>query len=183
LSKVGDGLAVARHGQRMLFLVIPSSHLDTDLTGGVRSQHLPKVPSDSADLKEPYSESKYEYAFKEGLSDAVFAVMEGESEQVLSRRLKRSAELRDAYVKKHGYACSACKIVLSDVYGLAAKSLIEVHHLRPLAERQGEADATTLEELVGLCPNCHRVAHRRTPVYSVQEIKEFLAVARKRKAD
>lgn len=170
LAGHGDGLAVCQSGNRLDFLVIPSAELGIENSQFVTKRHLgriggPRTPSGSSG-----------FVYRQDPSDAVGVAMEGESETVLAKRRKRNEELRDAYVAKYGYRCGACDMLLSEVYGDAAKDLIEVHHLRPLSQRIEGASPTKLEDLVGLCPNCHSVAHRRNPVYSPAEIREFIFV-------
>ena len=170
LAAPGDGLAVCRSGNRMDFLVIPSAELGIENSQFVTKRHLgriagPRAPSSSAG-----------FVYRQDPSDAIGVAMEGESETVLAKRRKRNEELRDAYVAKYGYRCGACGMLMSEVYGDAAKDLIEVHHLRPLSQRIEGASPTKLEDLVGLCPNCHSVAHRRNPVYSPAEIREFISI-------
>lgn len=86
------------------------------------------------------------------------------------RYLYRSRNRRIVERRKEldNYTCQACKFRL-DVKG---KYIIECHHLIPLAG--ADVRITDIEELVSLCPTCHRVAHTRRPPYSIQEIKEFL---------
>lgn len=181
LSAPGDGLAVSKVGAEMAFLIIPRDRLDLTGAREVRAAHLSGARGSLTRKPRGDSVSQCEYAYKQGLLDDVLVAMEGDGERVTVNRLKRSAAIRDAYVQRHGFDCKACGVSLSDIYGDVANELVEVHHLRPLAEREGVSEATDLAGLVGLCPNCHRVAHRRDPAYTVQEIREFLAAARKRK--
>jgi predicted HNH restriction endonuclease len=52
-------------------------------------------------------------------------------------------------------------------------SYIEIHHVRPLSVHEGEVDPAT--DLVPLCANCHRMAHRRRPaVTSIDELKALI---------
>ena len=168
LAAPGDGLAVSRFEDRMHFLVIPSSELGAEKSQFVTKRHIgrsvgPLAPSGSSG-----------FVYRQDPSDAIGVAMEGESETIIARRRKRNEELRDSYVAKYGYRCGACGMLMSEVYGEAAKLLIEVHHLRPLSQRVEGASPTKLEDLVGLCPNCHSVAHRRNPVYTPAEIREFI---------
>ena len=168
LAAPGDGLAISRFEDRMHFLVIPSSELGAEKSQFVTKRHIgrsvgPLAPSGSSG-----------FVYRQDPSDAIGVAMEGESEIVIARRRKRNEELRDSYVTKYGYRCGACGMLMSEVYGEAAKLLIEVHHLRPLSQRVEGASPTKLEDLVGLCPNCHSVAHRRNPVYTPAEIREFI---------
>ena len=168
LAQPGDGLAVFCSLGRMDFLVIPSAEMDSADFKLVSRSHLvgiaaPRANSDSSS-----------FVYRQDPSDAIGVAMEGESETVIARRRKRNEELRDSYVAQYGYRCGACGMLMSEVYGEAAKLLIEVHHLRPLSQCVEGASPTKLEDLVGLCPNCHSVAHRRNPVYTPAEIREFI---------
>lgn len=99
---------------------------------------------------------------------------EGEEQIREIRYLRRNPGLRDAAIAEYGFTCAACKISLSDVYGDVAKDIIDVHHLKPISLRKGPGEIS-LDDVRPLCPNCHRVAHKRWPEpYSVEEIKAFL---------
>lgn len=62
------------------------------------------------------------------------------------------------------FTCQACAFRLE----IGGKYVIEVHHLDPLS---GGERASTIENVVSLCPTCHRIAHLRSPPYSVDEIR------------
>ena len=47
---------------------------------------------------------------------------------------------------------------------------LEVHHLKPLADTG--PTYTSLEDVVVICSNCHRLAHNETPPLSLDEIKK-----------
>lgn len=80
----------------------------------------------------------------------------------------RNAALAKARKIKDDYTCQACGYY----HQLNNSHVIEVHHIDPLSA--SEAVETTLDKLVSLCPNCHRIAHLRSMPYSVNEIKELL---------
>jgi hypothetical protein len=92
---------------------------------------------------------------------------------------RRNPALRAAAIDKHGTSCVACGFDFGATYGAAGAGYIEVHHLNPLSERletSGGALATTgIDDVVPLCANCHRVAHRRRPALSLVELKAALA--------
>ncbi len=169
LAAPGDGLAVSLSRGRMDLLVIPSAELGDGRSQSVTRRHVSGIAVSCPPAVLPA------FVYRQDGSDAGGVAMEGESETVIAKRRKRNVELRDAYVAKYGYRCGACGMLMSEVYGEAAKDLIEVHHLRPLSQRIDGASLTRLEDLVGLCPNCHSVAHRRNPVYSPSEIRDFIA--------
>lgn len=68
--------------------------------------------------------------------------------------------------ERDDYTCQACdsKICINGQY------IIEAHHTNPLPNG---IRTTTLDDLVSLCPNCHRIAHLRKRPYSVDEIREL----------
>ncbi|HSX81067.1 MAG TPA: HNH endonuclease [Candidatus Saccharimonadia bacterium] len=53
---------------------------------------------------------------------------------------------------------------------------IHVHHCRPLSEIAGEYVVDPIEDLRPVCPNCHAVIHRRTPPFTIEEVRSMLAV-------
>ncbi len=70
------------------------------------------------------------------------------------------------------HTCQACDFKLE----LDGNFIIEVHHITPLAAT-GETE-TSIEQLVSLCPTCHRIAHLRNHPFTVAEIRGILEVAR-----
>ena len=65
------------------------------------------------------------------------------------------------------YTCQACgfKLKVNNRY------VIECHHTNPLAG--GKERITNINDLICLCPTCHRIAHLKKPPYSVTEIKRL----------
>ena len=57
--------------------------------------------------------------------------------------------------------CEECGLRPDEVYGSDfGHACIEVHHKAPLHERSTEGE-TTLDDLMCVCANCHRIIHRR----------------------
>lgn len=88
---------------------------------------------------------------------------------LLDRKLLTSARNLSLASKRKeldNYTCQACtfRLRIGELY------VVEVHHLNPLSE--SGATITTLDDLVSLCPTCHRIAHLRNPPYSVNEISD-----------
>ncbi len=99
---------------------------------------------------------------------------EGTPIQVLVRRYERSRLNRAACVDHHGTACKACGLDFGDRYGPLGEGYIHVHHLEPLSTMDGSYVLDPLRDLVPLCPNCHSMAHRRTPPLTIEELKAML---------
>lgn len=84
--------------------------------------------------------------------------------------------VRDAKTA-HGKRCQVCSFNFEDHFGSVAKDFIEAHHLNPLSERSEnewtEELRTSIDQIAVLCANCHRVAHRRRPAFTLDELREF----------
>jgi 5-methylcytosine-specific restriction endonuclease McrA len=78
---------------------------------------------------------------------------------------------------KGSLACEACGFVFADLYGTLGESYCEVHHLRPLAK--GGARRTRLQDLTILCSNCHRMIHRTSPMWPVQDLRRRISASRR----
>lgn len=100
---------------------------------------------------------------------------EGAKTQIAVNRYERDRRNRAAALAIHGYACKACDLQLDTLYGDAAVGLIEVHHLTPVSELGPGYIINPRDDLAPLCPNCHSVAHRRAPPYSIRELRAFLS--------
>lgn len=86
--------------------------------------------------------------------------VEGKRKRVYHLRIERSPLLRRAYIQLHPEpVCDACKIHIKEKYPWVGY-MLDLHHLLPLSSVIRTADSgTSLEDLVGLCPSCHRAIH------------------------
>lgn len=87
---------------------------------------------------------------------------------------ERNADARIACIKHHGCMCVVCGFNFETVYGEVGRGFIHVHHLTPLSQIHGEYNVDPIEDLKPVCPNCHAVIHRRTPPFTIDEIKELV---------
>lgn len=88
--------------------------------------------------------------------------------------LRASRANRAACIAIYGLVCAACGMRMSDRYGEAARDLVEVHHLNPLACMEAPTPVDPRTDLIPLCPNCHRVAHLASPPYSPEQIRALI---------
>ena len=75
--------------------------------------------------------------------------------------IERNKMLRKAFFqKKRPIYCDICRLNTIKTYPWT-EGVLELHHMMPLASgtRTSEKE-TILEDLVALCPNCHRAVHR-----------------------
>lgn len=107
-------------------------------------------------------------------SEIVEGLPEGARTRIEVNRYERDRRNRAAALSIHGYGCKACGLLLDARYGPAAAGLIEVHHVTPVSELGPGYIINPRDDLVPLCPNCHTVAHRRSPPYTVEELREML---------
>lgn len=111
------------------------------------------------------------------LEHDVLGEEEGGVFRVEVNRYERSRINRAACIEVHGAVCKACGFDFGVVYGGIGTGFIEVHHLEPVS---GLAPGTVVDparDLVPLCSNCHSMIHRRTPPFTVEELRTALAAA------
>jgi 5-methylcytosine-specific restriction protein A len=103
------------------------------------------------------------------------ARQEGAKREVTATRYERDPFNRALCLEIHGTTCKACGFDFGESYGQIGQGFIDVHHVDQLSEQGGNAVAVNpIVDLVPLCSNCHSMAHRRTPPYSVQELRGFI---------
>ena len=96
---------------------------------------------------------------------------EGAKIRVEVNRYERDRRNRAAALAIHGYRCKACDLDMGDRYGPDAAGFIEVHHVTPVSEVGPAYIINPYTDLAPLCPNCHAVAHRRSPPFSIDELR------------
>jgi hypothetical protein len=101
-------------------------------------------------------------------------VPEGAMKRVWVNSYERSEIARRDCIKAWGYKCIICDTNLESIYGPSAKSLIHAHHLVPLSQIKTDYIIEPIKDMRPVCPNCHAVIHRRSPPYSIEEIKSMI---------
>ncbi len=102
---------------------------------------------------------------------------EGSRTTVLVNRYERSREARRLCIKAWGTECSVCTMSFGDRYGEVGKGFIHVHHLTPVAQIGASYRVDPVRDLRPICPNCHAIAHRKTPPFTIVELKGLIADA------
>jgi 5-methylcytosine-specific restriction protein A len=100
------------------------------------------------------------------------ALVEGAIRAVELTVHERNATARRLCLEHYGLSCQACGMTYEDKYGAIGADLIHVHHVTPLAEIGAEYLVDPIRDLIPLCASCHHVAHRRSPPYTVVEIRD-----------
>lgn len=100
---------------------------------------------------------------------------EGKIRQVNLTKHERNRELRQASLRHYGYVCQVCGMDFERFYGEMGKEFIEVHHLDPIADTDGEHALDPKTGLVPLCSNCHSMIHRNPTgkPYTLEEMRRM----------
>lgn len=94
-----------------------------------------------------------------GVDDIIFT--EGKKIRVSHLRTERNRKVVNYYFEKtkNEALCDVCDTEVKNRYPWV-NNLIEVHHILPLSSPlQIDRAGTSMSDLVGLCPNCHRATH------------------------
>jgi len=104
-------------------------------------------------------------------SEDASSYAEGASKRITVNAYERNPAARAKCIEVHGYACGVCGITMSEVYGELGKQYIHVHHLQQLSDVIAGHEVNPITDLRPVCPNCHAMIHRRSPPYTIEELK------------
>ncbi len=96
---------------------------------------------------------------RRALGDILF--IEGKRTRVTHLRVERSQALRSALFKTlpQPFKCNFCDCIPKNKYPWI-DNILEIHHLMPLASNiYIDNKGTSLDDIVPICPNCHRSIH------------------------
>ena len=103
---------------------------------------------------------------------------EGHLSEALVKRRERSIRNRIICFEIHGKTCFVCKENPLSKYNQLG-DFLEIHHLEPLSLLSKPKKFDPREDLIPLCPNCHRAIHKRKPSpYSPIELQEIMGISR-----
>lgn len=101
---------------------------------------------------------------------------EGQKLLAVCGRYERSVRNRIKCLDFHGYDCQACGFSPEVKYGDIGKTITHVHHKTPLSLMEKPGVVDPIKDLVPLCPNCHNLAHKKIPPYSIEEIRQMISL-------
>jgi 5-methylcytosine-specific restriction protein A len=99
---------------------------------------------------------------------------EGNRSKVTVNRYERNTQARRDCIEEHGISCKVCGFDFEETYGEIGADFIHVHHLKPLSECGEEYEVDPIKDLLPVCPNCHSMLHRKTPPFSIDELKRIM---------
>ncbi|WP_143514700.1 HNH endonuclease [Primorskyibacter flagellatus] len=142
-----------------------------------------KFVNDVQGARESYKEQGFKKALiNRSIKPEKTVFVEEGHQRVVSKVIRaRSQKLRDFALKTYSKAddtidCRGCGFEGSNVYGNTGKGLIEIHHKKPISTSGvSKIDLRkAVKNVVPLCPNCHRLVHRKSgEVMELGELKKL----------
>jgi 5-methylcytosine-specific restriction endonuclease McrA len=101
-------------------------------------------------------------ALLKGLKHAETSIRmrEGQLRTVLLSKRERNRDVRIRALAQRGHHCEVCGFDFAKRYGEFATDCVEIHHLSLLSSAGKGGRTTTLEDIIVICPNCHRALHQ-----------------------
>lgn len=106
-----------------------------------------------------------------GAPDPTSSALEGRRSEYTLSKVERDPVLRRKCIERNGARCAACGFDFLKSYGEIGRGYIQVHHVKPLS---GGLRRTSVDDLIPMCANCHVIVHRRTPPFSVKQVRKLL---------
>lgn len=118
----------------------------------------------------------------EDIDCSQYSIKEGQTLYKYHKYRERNRTLilkkKESFLFKHGCLyCEVCGFDFAKVYGTLGEGFIECHHTSPLSEIDNEKE-TRLDDLRVVCPNCHRMLHRKIGI-TIEDLKEILKAIEK----
>ncbi len=107
--------------------------------------------------------------------------IEGARRQVFVNAYERNQAARDKCIAHHGCRCVVCEFDFALEFGEPGQGLIHVHHLKPLSQIGKAYQVDPIKDLCPICPNCHTMAHRKDPPFTLGELKAMRNQARQKR--
>jgi predicted HNH restriction endonuclease len=114
-------------------------------------------------------------AFENRKSGEPTLLQEGRVQSRVSITYERHPQSRKICIEKNGTRCVVCGFDSKEKYDTINKNIIEVHHIMPISDFNGETHhIDPAKDLQPVCPNCHRAIHTKNPPYSIAELCALL---------
>lgn len=106
--------------------------------------------------------------------DSEIEYSEGKTKKVTVNSYERNNHARNECIKHFGMICQVCQFNFQEKFGILGVDFIHVHHKIDIASIGNEYLVNPLTDLIPVCPNCHSMLHKKTPSYSIEELKEIM---------
>lgn len=100
---------------------------------------------------------------------------EGDLVELHITKHERNPGLRRRCIDIQGWRCKGCGLDFKEKYGDLGVDFIEVHHLYPISQTEGEHEVDPGKDLVPLCANCHSMIHRlKGTEMTVEKLQSYI---------
>lgn len=99
---------------------------------------------------------------------------EGATMPVMVNAYERDPGTRAACIAHYGARCLVCGIDFEAQYGERGKGVMDIHHIKPLAEVGRGYQVDPIQDLRPVCPNCHTIIHRGEGQLSIAEARALV---------
>lgn len=100
---------------------------------------------------------------------------EGAKKTVRVNKYERNQKARKKCIDHYGSSCSVCDFSFARRYGDIGKGFIHVHHLDPVAMKDGAYQLDPIADLRPVCPNCHAMLHRPDKALEITELQDLIS--------
>lgn len=97
--------------------------------------------------------------------------LEGFKTELSIENSSRNRDLIKLAKEIHGTNCVVCGFSFERKYGQHGKNFIEIHHLIPIKDGIRKS---TIDDVVPVCSNCHRMLHKGKTMLSIEYLKEII---------
>ena len=109
---------------------------------------------------------------------------EGSIQHKTGDMVERNPLARKLCLEHYGATCAVCGLNFGAVYGNEFAGIIDVHHIVPLGEQKGDHYVDPITDMIPLCPNCHRMIHKKEGgTYLPEELRELIRESKKINGD
>ncbi len=125
-------------------------------------------------FKDGSSHDFFEYKNSEISEEVEYGFIEGGKVKKTHIVIERNSKLRSLYFKTYpSPICDSCNLNTHLKYPWVDK-VLDVHHILPLSSgtRVDSRQGTILDDLVAICPTCHRAIHRYSDLYLKKSSKK-----------
>ena len=182
---------VSRFGKRVIRITGVQPSLTKD--GKPRWWHVPFLGYEKAGMfpwimrpelviafEKVFGQSDIEFVYSDEITaEDTLLLPEGVVRQVFVNRYERSRHARDICIEHYGSRCFVCGFDFEKTYGPIGKDKIHIHHLIPLFKIKKEYKVDPIRDLRPVCPNCHLIIHSKKEPFTIEEVKEMIAMLRK----
>ncbi|ADD69292.1 HNH endonuclease [Denitrovibrio acetiphilus DSM 12809] len=117
--------------------------------------------------------AQHVYYYPDEISDSQ-KIYEGAKTTVTVNIYERDHDARTKCLESQGCTCSVCGFNFEQAYGLMGIDFIHTHHITPPSEIDKNYIPDPAKDLVPLCPNCHAMIHRKSPPYTIEQLRAKL---------